>query len=92
MLEVKELTKSYRDNKRVAVANNRLNFTAKPGELVWIYGNSGSGKSTFLNLLTGLDSADSGSVHWDDFHIESMSAAERSDFRLERCGIIFQFF
>ena len=92
MLKVNNLTKSYIvGNKRIP-ANKNIHFEVPNGSVVWIYGNSGSGKSTLLNMLVGLDSADKGTVYWDDKDLLSLKNGERADFRLKNCGLIFQFF
>jgi putative ABC transport system ATP-binding protein len=72
--------------------NKGIHFSARSGELIGIQGNSGAGKSTLLNIIVGLDTADSGLVRWDTCNFMEMTAAERADFRLENCGIVFQFF
>jgi putative ABC transport system ATP-binding protein len=72
--------------------NNDIHFSARNGELIVIQGNSGAGKSTLLNIITGLDRADSGVIRWDTYKLMNMTAAKRDKFRLENCGIVFQFF
>ena len=91
-LVVKDLCKSYRAGKTKIEVNKNVSITVPHGSLVWIYGNSGSGKSTFLNMLSAIDKSDSGSINWDGFHLNNMKSSERSTFRLNNCGLIFQFF
>ena len=62
------------------------------GSSVWIYGNSGAGKSTFLNMISGIDTSDSGVIDWNGVNIERMTSGMRSSFRLNNCALIFQFF
>ncbi|CEM63066.1 ABC transporter ATP-binding protein [Treponema phagedenis] len=91
-LTVDDVCKSYKvKNKKIEV-NKHIHFKVEPANLVWIYGNSGAGKSTFLNIITGIDDSDSGSVSWNGKAITSMNANARAQFRLENCGLIFQFF
>lgn len=91
-LIIQNLSKTYVIKDKKIEANKNIGCTIKSGELAWIYGNSGSGKSTFLNCITGLDNANSGSIHWDDFYVENMDYAKTAQFRLAHCGLVFQFF
>lgn len=91
-LAVKNLYKSYTIEKTNYEVNNNINLSVPPASLVWIYGNSGAGKSTFLNVITGIDTLDAGSVSWDGSEINTMNVNKRAQFRLEHFGLIFQFF
>ena len=91
-LAVKNLYKSYTIEKNNYEVNIDINLSVPPASLVWIYGNSGAGKSTFLNVITGIDTPDAGSVSWDGSEINTMNVNKRAQFRLEHFGLIFQFF
>ena len=91
-LAVKNLYKSYTIEKTNYEVNKDINLSVPPASLVWIYGNSGVGKSTFLNVITGIDTPDAGSVSWDGSEINTMNVNKRAQFRLEHFGLIFQFF
>ena len=91
-LAVKNLYKSYTIEKNNYEVNKDINLSVPPASLVWIYGNSGAGKSTFLNVITGIDTPDAGSVSWDGSEINTMNVNKRAQFRLEHFGLIFQFF
>lgn len=91
-LAVKNLYKSYTIEKTNYEVNKGINLSVPPASLVWIYGNSGAGKSTFLNVITGIDTPDAGSVSWDGSEINTMNVNKRAQFRLEHFGLIFQFF
>ncbi len=91
-LNVANLFKSYVVNKSKIQVNCNISFSVPSGNLVWIYGNSGAGKSTLLNMISGIDKSDSGKIDWDGVDIASMKNGERSLFRLNNCGLIFQFF
>jgi ABC-type lipoprotein export system ATPase subunit len=62
------------------------------GEFVAVVGKSGSGKSTFLNMITGIDHPTSGEVLVNGVNIYKMSESERSLWRGRNLGIVFQFF
>ena len=91
-LAVKNLYKSYTIEKNNYEVNKDSNLSVPPASLVWIYGNSGAGKSTFLNVITGIDTPDAGSISWDGCEINTMNVNKRAQFRLEHFGLIFQFF
>jgi ABC-type nitrate/sulfonate/bicarbonate transport system ATPase subunit len=61
-LEVRRVSKTFRDGGRPVVALEDVSFAAYPGEFVTIIGPSGSGKSTLFNLITGLTQPDSGEI------------------------------
>jgi putative ABC transport system ATP-binding protein len=64
----------------------------RSGELLVLLGASGSGKSTFLNILGGLDTPTSGSVRFLDHDLTSASDAELTRYRREHVGFVFQFY
>ena len=68
-VEFKSIKFSYGSNK---VVFDNFNFEIKKGDLIGIYGKSGSGKSTFLNLFTGLVYPSSGEIHIDSNKIENL--------------------
>lgn len=91
-LIVKDLKKSFRQgNSRIEVLKG-LNLEVPTGKIVAIVGQSGAGKSTFLGLLSGLDVPDSGSVQISGQDVTALSPEERTRFRGEQIGIVFQQF
>jgi len=64
----------------------------RAGARIAILGPSGSGKSTLLNLLSGIDLPDSGTILIDGVDIGALSERERTLFRRENVGFVFQFF
>jgi len=91
-LNVKNLNKSYVLDKTKIEVNRNISMSVPVGSSVWIYGNSGAGKSTFLNMISGIDTSDSGVIDWNGVNIERMTSGMRSSFRLNNCALIFQFF
>ena len=71
---------------------HQLELDVRAGELVAIIGESGVGKSTLLNILAGLDDADSGSVAIDDTVLGTLDETARTQLRRERIGFVFQAF
>ncbi len=69
-----------------------VNAEFHPGEFVAIRGRSGSGKTTLLNLIAGLDEPTAGEILYGDVNLPGMSPKERTLFRREHIGFVFQFF
>ena len=83
------LTKHYANGRNVL---SSLDFVLQPGEYVAIMGDSGVGKSTLLNLIAGLDTADAGSVAIDGVLMTSLTDDQATRLRREKLGFIFQAF
>ena len=69
-----------------------LDLNLKPGAFVAIMGESGVGKSTLLNLIAGLDTADTGRIAIDGTPLETLSDDARTLLRRDRIGFVFQAF
>ena len=93
MLAVSALQKSFvaPDGERVQIVNVPQ-FSIAAGEQVALRGESGSGKTTFLNLIAGILAADSGSVSVDGTDMSALSESRRDRLRAEKLGYIFQTF
>jgi len=72
------------------IAVDQVSFSLMQGEFAALVGPSGSGKSTLLNLVGGLDDADHGIIELAGRDLASLSASEKSDFRRDHIGFIFQ--
>ncbi|MFL9986370.1 ABC transporter ATP-binding protein [Paraburkholderia sediminicola] len=88
-LECRGLGKTYGTG-RIVLAH--LDFTLAPGEFVAIMGDSGVGKSTLLNLIAGLDSADSGDVIIDGSAVSRLDDNAATRLRRQKLGFVFQAF
>lgn len=91
-LEVKEMKKSYGEGESHVQVLKGITTGVERGQMCVIFGSSGSGKSTFLNCIGGLDNIDSGSVMVDGMEIAVMDQRELSDYRRSNLGFIFQFY
>jgi ABC-type lipoprotein export system ATPase subunit len=93
MLEIKNIIKSFRlpSGEQTHVLNIP-SFILEHKEQIAIYGKSGSGKSTFLNIISGILKPDSGSVIVDNIDITSLSESQRDKFRAKNFGFVFQTF
>lgn len=84
------VSKAYRSAAETVWAARDVDFTARAGEFVCVYGASGSGKSTLLNLLAGLDLADSGEIRVGGVDVSTADEAQRAELRLRTVGVVFQ--
>lgn len=91
-LEVQNLSKSFSTSSQSIKILNGLSMQVKKGEVVAILGQSGSGKSTFLSLLSGLDNPESGAIRVDGVDLVGMNIEQKTKFRGEKIGIVFQQF
>ena len=92
ILRVQNLVKTYGKGENKVKAVDDISFSVEKGELVAIVGASGSGKSTILHLLGGVDRPTSGKVYIDGKDIYSLSNDNLAIFRRRQVGIIYQFY
>jgi putative ABC transport system ATP-binding protein len=92
MLVADGLTKTYRISQTPHVVVDHVSFSIKPGEFVAVMGPSGCGKSTLLHLVGGLEPPDSGRVVIEGKDVTAMNDHDRTIFRREEIGFVFQFF
>jgi ABC-type lipoprotein export system ATPase subunit len=90
IIRVKGLHKTYDTGKVKVHALRGVDLDIKRGEMVAIMGPSGCGKTTLLNCLSGIDSIDQGGIIVDGNIMVKMSDKERTRFRAEAMGFIFQ--
>ena len=92
IIEVKNLYKLYKLGDSAVRALNGVSLEIYEGEFCAIVGTSGSGKSTMLNMLAGLEKPTKGEVIIDGQHIENLKEDQLVRFRREKVGFIFQSF
>lgn len=92
ILKVENLVKTYGKGDNVVTAVDNISFSVQKGEFVAIVGASGSGKSTILHLLGGVDRPTSGKVYIDGKDIYSLNNDNLAIFRRRQIGIIYQFY
>ncbi len=90
MIKVKNIIKSYGNGESRFQVLQGISLEIKDGDFVVILGASGSGKSTFLNVISGLERPDSGQVLYDTTDITTLSDHELTAFRKGNVGFIFQ--
>ena len=91
-IQISNLHKTYKQGSDLIEAVRDVNLEINTGEFVVLIGPSGGGKSTFLNLLGGIDRPSKGSIHYDNFALESASEEQLTRFRREKIGFVFQFY
>ena len=91
-LQVKDLKKSYGEGGSYIQVLKGITTGVKQGQMCVIQGTSGSGKSTFLNCIGGLDVMDSGSIKVDGKEIAGLDMDALADYRRDNLGFIFQFY
>ena len=92
IIQLTNLTKSYTEGKTSRTILQAINTSFNEGEFILLLGHSGSGKSTLLNLLGGIDQPDSGDITINGIMLNRLSERQRTLFRREHIGFIFQFF
>ena len=90
MIQVKNLSKIYKQGELEVKAVNNISMKVYDGEFTAVVGPSGSGKTTLLNCIGGLDSCTSGGVIVDGESISSYSSNQIIKFRLNNIGFVFQ--
>ena len=92
LIEVKDAIKTYQTGEDSFNALNCVSLSVEEGEFVAIMGTSGSGKSTFMNMLGTLDKPNSGSYHLDGIDVLALGPDQLSDIRNLKMGFVFQGF
>ena len=90
MIIVSHIVKSYGNGESKNQVLKGIDLQIADGNFTVILGASGSGKSTFLSCLSGLERIDSGSIKYDDVDITELSDAALTKFRRDNIGFIFQ--
>lgn len=92
LVRVENLSKAYEQGGKVRKVLDDVTLDIYEGEFFVLLGKSGSGKSTLLNLVSVIDTPDSGIIRVNDIDLMSLNERERTLFRRDNIGIVFQFF
>ena len=90
VIRAEDVSRRFGKDAAEVIAVDQVSFSLMQGEFAALVGPSGSGKSTLLNLVGGLDDADHGTIELAGRDLASLSASEKSDFRRDHIGFIFQ--
>ena len=91
-IKLKNVKKTYLMGDIIIPALEKTSFEINKGEFVVILGPSGAGKTTILNILGGMDTADSGSIIVDNNEITKYNIKELTKYRRNDIGFVFQFY
>ena len=91
MLEAKNITKTFQSEGSTTLALREVNLTLQAGEFVSIVGRSGSGKTTFLNVLSTLLAPNSGQILYQGEDVTGFSAQRLNELRNRDFAVVFQF-
>ena len=91
MVFVEKVEKKVQVGKHSIFALNKCSLSVKAGETLAILGSSGTGKSTLIHLIAGLERPTSGEIRVKKLLVSEMSDGERAKFRKENVGVIYQF-
>jgi putative ABC transport system ATP-binding protein len=91
-IRIRDLCRTYDEGGKQHVVLEHVNAEFVKGETVALRGRSGSGKSTLLNLISGIDAPDQGDVEVAGLNITKMSERDRTLFRREHIGFVYQAF
>ncbi len=92
MISVKNISKKFGRGTNLLSALDDVSFNVEDGEFVVILGQSGSGKSTILNLIGCIDSPTSGTILVDGVDVTKMSSKQLCEYRNKNIGFVFQSF
>jgi putative ABC transport system ATP-binding protein len=91
-LVLTDVSRTYREGERERTVLSGVSASIGRGEIAVLLGRSGSGKSTLLNLIAGIDAPTSGTVEIGGTAVSRLAERERTLFRRDHVGFIFQFF
>jgi putative ABC transport system ATP-binding protein len=91
-VRAEHVAKHYRMGETIVCAVDDVSIAVEPGEFVALLGSSGSGKSTMMNLIAGLDRPTSGAIYAHGKNLAEMDSAELAKHRSHTIGIVFQAF
>jgi ABC-type lipoprotein export system ATPase subunit len=92
MIKLQNISKSYTSGLETLEILKDVSFQLSEADTLSITGRSGSGKSTILNLIAGLDIPDSGEIFFQNEPVHKYNSLDFSHFRLYNIGLVFQFF
>lgn len=90
MIELKQVYKSYHSGGIPFLVSNNISLHIQQGEFAILLGESGTGKSTLLNIISGLETVDRGQVIINKKDISDYSQDQLADFRKDNLGFVFQ--
>ena len=90
LVELRGVSKSFRKGDETITPLDKVDLDIEAGEFISLMGPSGTGKSTLLNLVSGIDRPDSGTITVDGIELTKFSRSKLADWRASNLGYIFQ--
>lgn len=90
LFQIKNLSKNYGEGESTVRALKNISITLPKNKFIVVLGESGSGKSTFLNMIGCMDKPSSGEIIFEGTDITKLSKSQMTDFRKEKIGFVFQ--
>ncbi len=90
IVELRNVSKRFRKGDETITPLDEISLELQAGDFLSLMGPSGTGKSTLLNLVSGIDRPDSGTIVVNGTEITSLSRGQLADWRAENLGYIFQ--
>ena len=89
LVELRNISKCFTKGDETITPLDQVDLNIEAGEFVSLMGPSGTGKSTLLNLISGIDRPDAGTVTVDGVDVTSLSRGQLADWRASNLGYIF---
>ncbi len=90
LVELRNVCKSFRKGDETITPLDNISMDIEAGDFISLMGPSGTGKSTLLNLVSGIDRPDSGTITVDGVDVTKLSRTQLADWRAANLGYIFQ--
>jgi putative ABC transport system ATP-binding protein len=92
LVRLENLSKAFDEGRQIRSVLDNVNASFRRGDFIVLLGRSGSGKSTLLNLISGIETPSSGDITIAGVPVTRLSERERTLFRRDQIGFVFQFF
>ena len=92
LIHLKQVVKKYESLAGEVMALKGINLRVKPGEFVAITGKSGAGKTTLVNMMTGIDRSTAGEIEVDGVSVHRLGMEQAAEWRCRTVGVVFQSF
>lgn len=92
LIHLRQVVKKYESLAGEVMALKGIDLRVKPGEFVAVTGKSGAGKTTLVNMMTGIDSSTAGEIEVDGVSVHRLSMEQAAEWRCRTVGVIFQSF
>lgn len=90
LFKIEDLSKTYGENETAVHALKNINIDIPKNKFIVILGESGSGKSTFLNMIGCMDKPTNGKIMFENLDISRLSKSKMTEFRKDKIGFVFQ--